>query len=83
MSVNSEIVFEVFESRWYHPDIAQYNSFGVRAFIRTSEGRAEEEIVCDISSDRSRLEAFSERCMRGEIHPKHLRAVVEDEFDLE
>ena len=83
MDMNSEIVFEVFDKRWYHPDITQYDSLGIRAFIRTPEGRMEEETVCDISSDRSKLEAFSAWCMQGKIHPKHLRALVEDEFDLE
>ncbi len=83
MDMNSEIIFEIFENRCYHPDIAHYDSFGVRAFILTSEGPVEEEAVWDVSSDRSRLEALTERWMRGKIHPKHLRAMVEDEFDLE
>ena len=83
MDMNSEIIFEILENRWCHPDIAPYDSFGIWAFILTSEGRAEEETVWDVSSDRSRLEAFTARCMRGKIHPKHLRSMVEDEFDLE
>ena len=83
MDMNSEIIFEVLEKRWYHPDITHYDSFGVQAFILTSGIRAEEETVWDVSSDRGRLEAFAAWCMRGKIHPKHLRSMVEDEFDLE
>lgn len=81
--VETEIIFEVVEQNLHFPDMDGSRTFGIRAYILTSDGPAEEEIVNDITSDRSRIEAFAKWCKQGDIHPKHLLGLVEDEFDLE
>ena len=81
--VETEIIFEVIEQNLHFPDMDGGRTFGIRAYSLTPDGPAEEEIVHDISSDRSRIEAFAKWCAQGGVHPKHLLGLVEDEFDLE
>lgn len=81
--IETETVFEVIEHYLQHPDLNGNRTFGIKAYILTPDGPTEVETVDDISSDRSRVAAFAEWCMRGGIHPIHLRGLAEDEFDLE
>lgn len=83
MLMNKKVVFEVIEHTHCHPDIADYRAFGVRAFLPSDDGPKEKETIWDISSERTKVEDFAAWCMRGEVHPRHLRAMVEDVFDLE
>ena len=75
-----QIKVEVFEIPMHHPDVGRYHSYGIRAHVIGSDDPNDWETVYYLSSDRRRVEEFADWFGQGQIHPRHLQSMLEDEF---
>lgn len=67
-------MFYIVEDHLTHPDIGDYTSYGI--------GMGN-QVVHDISTDRSFVEALVQRFIREALEPEHLYEAVEDAITFE
>ena len=60
------------------PELGNYCSYGIHAFVRTSSGCTEASLLSDVSCDFAFVSALAEKCTRLQLDPMHLMDVILD-----
>ena len=66
-------MFYIVKDHLHHPDIGEYISYGIGV---------EDQVISDISTDRSYVEALLQQFEENELAPEHLQEAVEDAIIL-
>jgi hypothetical protein len=66
-------MFYIVKDHLHHPDIGEYISYGIGV---------EGQVISDISTDRSYVEALLQQFEENELAPEHLQEAVEDAIIL-
>ena len=66
-------MFYIVKDQLDHPDIGEYISYGIGV---------EDQVISDISTDRSYVEALLQQFEENELAPEHLQEAVEDAIIL-
>ena len=66
-------MFYIVTDHLHHPDIGDYTSYGIGV---------QDQVISDISTDRSYVEALVKQFEENELAPEHLQDAVEDAIFL-
>lgn len=70
--------FRPIEQQLSTPELGEYRSYGIQAFITTPAGCEEAGLVSDVSCDPEFTACLADRCQRLQLDPVHLMDVILD-----
>lgn len=70
--------YQVIKEEFYHEDIGDYVTFGLKVVFATYGVYSEILKISDISTDKNSVVKLADLCNRNQVSPLHILDVIQD-----